>query len=103
MPPKSGSKAYLPCNSTNAAAAHANTGHLAFNMDPGETTGIAITRESPDSQHRTIVGTYEHQHRNLDIHRNRRSRLRCRPARFSNRANARTEGRLSPSIQRPSR
>ena len=91
------------------SAAHANTGHFAFNMDPGETTGIAITRESPDGQHRTIVGAYEHQHRNREIHRNlndrrdcrrnRRSRLRCRPARFNNRANTRSEGRLAPSIR----
>ena len=90
-------------------AATAITGNFAFNMDPGETTGIAITRESPDGQHRTIVGAYEHQHRNRDIHRNlndrrdyrrnRRCRLRHRPARFDNRANAHIEGWLPPSIQ----
>ena len=89
--------------------ATAITGDFAFNMDPGEATGIAITRESPDGQHRTIVGAYEHQHRNKDIHhnlndrrqhrRNRRSRLRRRPQRSDNRANARTKGRLTPSIQ----
>ena len=57
----------------------------------------------------TIIGAYEHQHRNKEIHHNldsrrdcrrtRRSRLRRRPARFNNRANARTKGRLPPSIQ----
>ena len=88
-------------------AATAITGGFAFNMDPGETTGIAITRESPDGQHRTIVGAYEHQHRNKDIHRNlndrrdcrrnRRCRLRRRPARFDNRANNSAEGWLPPS------
>ena len=90
-------------------AATAITGDFALNMDPGETTGIAITRESPDGQCRTIVGAYEHQHRNKEIHHNldsrrdcrraRRSRLRRRTARFNNRANARTEGRLPPSIR----
>ena len=85
------------------------TGNFALNMDPGHTTGTAITRESPDGQCRTIVGAYEHQHRNKEIHHNldsrrdcrrtRRSRLRRRPARFNNRANARTKGRLPPSIQ----
>ena len=87
--------------------ASANAGQFAFNMDPGETTGIAITRESPDGQHRTIAGAYEHQHRNKDIHRNlndrrdcrrnRRCRLRRRPARFDNRANNSAEGWLPPS------
>ena len=90
-------------------AANATTGNFALNLDPGETSGIAITRESPDGQHRTIVGAHEHQHRNRDIHhklderrsyrRNRRCRLRRRPARFNNRANARSEGRLAPSIR----
>ena len=85
------------------------TGDFALNMDPGHTTGIAITRESPEGQCRTVVGAYEHQHRNKEIHRNleqrsehrrtRRGRLRRRPARFNNRANARTKGRLPPSIQ----
>ena len=85
------------------------TGDFALNLDPGHTTGTAITRESPDGQCRTIVGAYEHQHRNKEIHHNldsrrdcrrtRRSRLRRRPARFNNRANARTKGRLPPSIQ----
>ena len=90
-------------------AATAITGDFAFNMDPGKTSGIAITRESPDGQHRTIVGTYEHQHRNQEIHhklddrrryrRNRRCHLRRRPARFNNRANSRAKGRLPPSIK----
>ncbi len=90
-------------------AATAITGDFAFNMDPGETSGIAITRESHDGEHRTIVGAYEHQHRNKDIHRelnsrrdcrrNRRSRLRRRPARFSNRGNSRSDGWLPPSIR----
>ena len=90
-------------------ATTAITGNFAFNIDPGETSGIAITRESHDGEHRTIVGAYEHQHRNKELHRelnsrrdcrrNRRSRLRRRPARFSNRANARIEGRLPPSIR----
>ena len=88
-------------------AATSTTGNFAFNMDPGETTGIAITRESPDDKRRTIVGAYEHQHRNRDIHRNlnnrrdcrhnRRCRLRRRPARFNNRANNSAEGCLPPS------
>ena len=86
-----------------------NTGDFALNLDPGETSGIAITRETPDAKYRTIVGAYEHQHRNKEIHRNlnrrrdcrrnRRNRLRRRPARFNNRANARSEGRLPPSIR----
>ena len=90
-------------------AATAITGEFALNLDPGHTTGIAITRESPDGQCRTVVGAYEHQHRNKEIHRNleqrsehrrtSRGRLRRRPARFNNRANARTKGRLPPSIQ----
>ena len=68
---------------------------MALNIDPGETAGIAITRETSDGQHRAIVGAYEHQHRNRDIRnlladrrryrRTRRGRLRCRPARFNNR------------------
>jgi hypothetical protein len=86
-------------------AATGNTGDFALNIDPGETTGIAITRESTDGKYRTIVGSYEHQHRNKEIHhklddrRARRSRLRRRQQRSDNRANARTEGRLPPSIQ----
>ena len=90
-------------------AATAITNKFALNLDPGETSGIAITRESHDGEHRAVVGTYEHQHRNKEIHRelnsrrdcrrNRRSRLRRRLARFSNRANARIEGRLPPSIR----
>ena len=90
-------------------ADRAATGNFALNIDPGETTGIAITRESTDGKYRTIVGAYEHQHRNNDIHYklddrrqhrgNRRSRLRRRPQRSDNRANARTKGRLPPSIQ----
>ena len=50
-------------------AATGTAGNFAFNMDPGEATGIAITRESPDGKRHTIVGAYEHQHRNRDIHR----------------------------------
>ena len=90
-------------------AATSTKGNFAFNMDPGETSGIAITRESQDGEHRTIVGAYEHQHRNRDIHRNlndrrdcrrnRRSRLRRRPARFNNRANNSAEGWLPPSVK----
>ena len=90
-------------------ADRAAIGNFALNIDPGETTGIAITRESTDGKYRTIVGAYEHQHRNNDIHYklddrrqhrgNRRSRLRRRPQRSDNRANARTKGRLPPSIQ----
>ena len=78
-------------------------------LDPGKTTGIAVTRENTDGKRRAIVGAYEHQHRNREIRdglsdrstkrRNRRSRLRRRPARFNNRANARTEGHLPPSVQ----
>ena len=91
--------------------ASSTTGDFALNMDPGETTGIAITRESHNGKSRTIVGAYEHQHRNKDMHhkldnrpsyrRNRRCRLRRRPARFNNRANACTEGRLPPSVRSP--
>ena len=55
---------------TDVDAAHATTGDLALNMDPGETTGIAITRESHDHAERTLVGAYEHQHRNRGIHTN---------------------------------
>ena len=90
-------------------AATATTGSFALNLDPGETTGVAITRESPDGKCRTPVGAYEHQHRNKDIHhqldgrrqyrRTRRCRLRRRPQRSDNRANARPEGRLPPSTQ----
>ena len=90
-------------------AATSTTDHFAFNMDPGETTGIAITHESPDGKRRTIVGAYEHQHRNRDIHRelssrrncrrSRRYRLRRRPARFNNRANNSAEGWLPPSVK----
>ena len=89
--------------------ATAITGDFALNLDPGETTGVAITRESPDGKCRTPVGAYEHQHRNKDIHhqlddrrqyrRTRRCRLRRRPQRSNNRANARKEGRLPPSTQ----
>ena len=63
----------------------------------------------PNAECRTIVGAYEHQHRNKDIHRNldsrrdcrrnRRRRLRRRPARFNNRANAHSEGQLAPSVE----
>ena len=49
------------------AAATSTKGNFAFNMDPGETSGIAITRKSHDGEHRTIVGAYEHQHRNADV------------------------------------
>ena len=94
---------------TDVDAVHAITGDLALNMDPGETTGIAITRDSHDDAQRTIVGAYEYQHRNRDIHRNlesrrekrrnRRGRLRRLPARFNNRANNRSEGWLPPSVR----
>ena len=77
------------------------TGIFALNLDPGETTGVAITRESPYVKRRAIVGAYEHQHRNKDIHhqldsrrqyrRTRRCRLRRRPARFDNRAHTHTK------------
>ena len=90
-------------------AATAIISDFALNTDPGETSGIAITRESHNGKCHTIVGAYEHQHRNKEIHRNlnsrrdcrrnRRSRLRRRPARFNNRANSRTEGRLPPSVK----
>ena len=93
----------------NLDAASTTTGNFALNIDPGETTGIAITRESPDGKCRNVVGAYEHQHRNKQIHhklddrhsyrRNRRCRLRRRPARFNNRANAHTKGRLPPSVR----
>ena len=76
-------------------AANCAIGNFALNLDPGETTGVAFTRESPDGKRRNVVGAYEHQHRNQDIsrglsqrhecRRNRRSRLRRRPARFDNR------------------
>ena len=46
----------VPLNDQDAATAI--TSNFAFDMDPGETTGIAITRESHDGEHRTIVGTY---------------------------------------------
>ena len=82
---------------------------MALNLDPGRTTGIAVTRENANGKRRAIVGAYDHQHRNQEIRdglsdrsrqrRNRRSRLRRRPARFNNRANARTDGRLPPSVQ----
>ena len=90
-------------------AADAMIPPTALGFDPGKTTGIAVTRESGDGKTRHIVGAYEHQHRNQEIRnglsnrsryrRNRRGRLRRRPARFNNRANARTEGRLPPSVQ----
>ena len=90
-------------------AAPAITGNFAFNLDPGETSGITITRESDGGKSRTIIGAYEHQHRNREIHHNlddrrryrrtRRGRLRRRPARFKNRANSRTKGRLPPSVR----
>ena len=90
-------------------AAHATTGNFALNINTGETSGIAITRESQDGKHRTIVGAYEHQHRNSEIHRelddrrdkrkHRRSRVRHRPARFDNRTKSRQEGWLSPSTR----
>ena len=77
-------------------------------MDPGETSGTAITLESQDGAQRTVVGAYEHHHRNRQIHSNLRSRsqkrrnqrgnLRRRPARFDNRANNRAEGWLPPSL-----
>ena len=81
----------------------------AFNYKPSLTAGAAITAEPIDGKERRVIGAYEHAHRNRDIskrlrdrrdqRRARRYRLRYRPARFSNRANARTEGRLPPSIK----
>ena len=86
-----------------------NSGNFPLNLDPGKTAGIAVTRESSDGRRRAIVGAHEHQHRNQEIRngltdrrkhrRNRRGRLRRRPARFDNRANARNKGHLPPSIQ----
>ena len=82
-------------------------GNFALNLDPGQTTGVAVTRESPDGKHRTIVGAYDRQHRNREIHhgldqrrdcrRNRRDRLRRRPTRFNNRK--KPDGWLPPSLQ----
>ena len=82
---------------------------MALNLNPGETAGIAITRESSDHRRRDVVGGYEHRHRNREItreitdrrrcRRTRRGRLRHRPARFHNRANSRTKGKLPPSVQ----
>ena len=93
----------------NVDATNAVTQPMVLNLDPGRTSGIAITRESNDGLTRAVVGTYEHQHRNREIkkslsdrrkeRRNRRGRLRSRPARFNNRANAREEGRLPPSLR----
>ena len=90
-------------------AAHATTGDFALNITPGETSEIAITRESQDGKRRTIVGAYEHQHRNAEIHRNlddrrekrrnRRGRVRHRPARFDHRTHSKKEGWLPPSTQ----
>ena len=90
-------------------ATNASLPPTTLGFDPGKTTGIAVTRETKDGQHRAVVGAYEHQHRNQEIRnglsdrrqhrRNRRSRLRRRPARFNNRANAHTKGQLPPSIQ----
>ncbi len=90
-------------------AADAAVPPTGLGFDPGKTTGIAVTRESDDEKVRAIVGAYEHEHRNQEIRnglsdrsgqrRNRRSRLRRRPARYNNRANVRTEGHLPPSIQ----
>ena len=81
----------------------------AMGLDPGKTTGVAVTRESADGKRRAIIGAYEHQHRNQEIkqglsdrsshRRYRRSRKRRRPQRSDNRANARTEGHLAPSVQ----
>ena len=90
-------------------AADAVVPPMGLNLDPGNTTGTAVTRENHDGSERNIVGGYEHQHRNRKIRdalsdrsvhrRNRRSRLRRRPARFLNRANAHTKGKLTPSVQ----
>ena len=93
----------------NVDASECQSGHIALNVDPGQVSGIAITLESEQGKNRTIVGAYEHRHRNRDIKRSldkrrmsrrrRRSRLRHRPARFNNRANSRAKGRLAPSVQ----
>ena len=89
--------------------AQATTGHFALNITPSETSGIVITREADGGKHRTLVGAYEHQHRNGEIHRNlddrrekrrnRRGRIRHRPARFDNRTHSKPEGWLPPSTQ----
>ena len=106
---KEWSKGIFAVQLNDADGAHAITGNFALNMDPGETSGIAITRESQDGAQRTLVGAYEHQHRNREIHRNlkrrsekrrnRRGKLRRRPTRFDNRANNRAEGWLPPSLR----
>ena len=90
-------------------AENTTVGEFALNINTGETSGVAITRETHSGKHRTIVGACEHQHRNREIknnlddrrqhRRNRRARLRRRPERRDNRANAREEGRLAPSTK----
>ena len=89
--------------------AGSTVGHFALNVTPGETSGIVITREAGGGKHRTVVGAYEHQHRNGEIHRNlddrrdkrrnRRGRIRHRPARFDHRTHSKKEGWLPPSTK----
>ena len=84
-----------------------NVSNFALNINTGETSGITITRETDKGKHRTIVGAYEHHHRNREIkanlnrrrenRRTRRSRLRHRPARFHNRTHSKPKGWLPPS------
>ena len=80
---------------------------MALNIDPGyRTTGIAIVIVKPEASVQVIAG-YELPHRGKYIvaqmlsrrshRRNRRSRLRRRPARFSNRR--RTKDWLPPSLE----
>ena len=80
---------------------------MALNIDPGYlATGIAIVIVKPAGSIQ-VVGGYELRHRGKSIvaqmssrrlhRRNRRSRLRRRPARFSNRQRA--EGWIPPSLE----
>ena len=90
-------------------AANAITQPMALGLDIGKTTGIAITRETDDGSSREIVGAYEHIHRNNQIKKRladrsdyrsgRRGRLRQRPQRSKNRANALAKGRIPPSLR----
>ena len=93
----------------DAANANAITQPMTLGLDIGKTTGISITRESEDGSSREIVGAYEHIHRNNEIRdrladrrdyrKGRRHRLRRRPQRSKNRANALAKGRISPSLR----
>ena len=80
---------------------------MALNIDPGyRTTGIAIVIVKPDNAVQVVNG-YELRHRGKQIvarmlarrshRRNRRSRLRRRPARFNNRR--RDKDWLPPSLE----